>query len=243
MTENKNTPQRSDMRKKKRMNFILNGSIGVVALLIVFIVATIFFGGNSDEAVVSNESIEETNQSDINIPAEDGNEDENDSNNLANDGNVAVNNDSVNDSNSNSENDSNSKSENEANESNNEKESNDNSNDLDGINVDSNNNSEEDDEEWSPIGTEQDELSLVFDSGHVNREEMDKALQYATGLKDNNMEVWRIENGGDSKTAVGFVSTYDGRHTPYKVTLSWVEGEGWKPVSVEEQQSNPYISG
>lgn len=226
MSENKNyTPQRSDIRKKKRLNLILNGSIGVVALLIIFISATMFLGGDSDEAAVSNDSNQD-NQSDINISTEDGEED----NNSNIDGEVAINDNNDNNS------------ENETNE---ENDTNDNSNDLDGINVDSNNNEEAEEEEgeWRPVGTDQEELSLVFDSGHVNRDEMEKALQYATGISESDMTVWRIENGGGGDTAVGFVSTYDDRHTPYKVTISWVENEGWKPVSVEEQSSNPYISG
>lgn len=233
------TPQRSDMKKKKRLNLILNGSIGIVALLIIFISGTIIFGSDSEDASVSNNSSqEENNQTDLNISSNEENEENNFSNEENdNSGNISVNNDED----SSSENDADQES-NEATENNeNNENSNGDSSDLDGADIDNNDgNSEETDGEWGPIGTAQDELSLEFDSGTVNRDEMNRALEYATGLSQDEMEVWRIENGGDSQSAVGTVSTYEERHTPYKVTLSWVENEGWMPVSVEELSSNPY---
>lgn len=97
-------------------------------------------------------------------------------------------------------------------------------------------------EKWEPIGTVQEEpFVAVFEKDHVNWQEMTRALQYATGLGDE-MIIWWLGNGGDHQSAVGIVSTGETKNTPLKVRLEWVTNRGWKPVSVEELDENPYLS-
>ncbi len=215
MSYNDYTPMRSDNRKKRKLNVILNVSIGLVALLIIVVGGTLFFSGGSEEAVPAD--TEQQNDDNMNV---DGNDTENDG------GDISIN---TNDSNEVEE----------PNEDNSDAEDNSN-NDFDNDN-EANDNSE--DGEWGPIGTVQEEpFTAVYEKSHVNWDEMTRALQYATGLSENDMTVWYIGNGGDHQTAVGTVSTSENRHSPYEVTLSWVENEGWMPVSVEKKNSNPYIN-
>lgn len=229
--------QRTDMRKKKKMNRMLNVSIGIVALLIVFIGGMLILGGDSDEAVLSDEMEENESNNDNNgMNTNDAEGEENNSDNISVDENTSTSdNDQENNSSEPEMNESNNNENEDMNESNNENE------DMN----DSNNEGEEsldsEDGEWDPIGTSQGEsFSPDYGDGTVNREEMDRALSYATGLSSEEMTVWRVENGGDQKTVVGTVSTSENKNQPYKVIISWVENEGWMPVSVERLSSNPY---
>lgn len=96
------------------------------------------------------------------------------------------------------------------------------------------------DGEWEPIGTVQEEPFIaVYDKNHVNWEEMTRALQYATGIGDD-IVIWWLGNGGDHLSAEGYVSDSVNKDTPYKVRLQWVTNRGWKPVSVEQLNENPY---
>ncbi len=85
---------------------------------------------------------------------------------------------------------------------------------------------------WEPIGTVQEEpFTAVYDSSHVNWDEMTEALKYATEI-DGDMTIWYLGNGGDAQSAVGTVSGDDGQK--YEVRIEWVENRGWKPIYVEE---------
>ncbi|WP_062049950.1 YrrS family protein [Bacillus sp. JCM 19034] len=95
--------------------------------------------------------------------------------------------------------------------------------------------------EWEPIGTTQSELRLEFSEGSVNRQEMDRALSYASGLRLEEMTVWRIENAGDQRSVRGVVSNYENSETPYEIYLEWQDGEGWLPVQMNQLDRNPYL--
>ena len=92
--------------------------------------------------------------------------------------------------------------------------------------------------EWKPVGTTQSgEHNTVFDQNAVDWQEMILAYSYATGIDKNNMTVWWNENGGAPNTALGTISE-KGSDQTYRVLIQWVEGEGWKPVKVEELIEN-----
>ncbi|WP_079509848.1 YrrS family protein [Mesobacillus jeotgali] len=92
--------------------------------------------------------------------------------------------------------------------------------------------------EWKPVGTTQSgEHNTVFDQNAVDWQEMILAYSYATGIDKNNMTVWWNENGGAPNTAVGTISE-KGNDQTFRVTIEWAEGEGWKPVKVEELIQN-----
>lgn len=85
--------------------------------------------------------------------------------------------------------------------------------------------------DWKAIGTEQSGPHTTnYDEGSQDRIEMEKAIQSATGLSDMT-PLW-IGNGGDQKV-VATVSSPD-QLDIYRVYLSWIDGEGWKPTKVEE---------
>lgn len=92
--------------------------------------------------------------------------------------------------------------------------------------------------EWKPVGTTQSgEHATVFDENSADWQEMVLAYSYATGIPKDNMTVWWNENGGAPNTAVGTVSE-KGSDQAYRVAIQWVDGEGWKPVKVEELIQN-----
>lgn len=92
--------------------------------------------------------------------------------------------------------------------------------------------------EWKPVGTTQSgEHNTVFDQNAVDWQEMILAYSYATGIDKNNMTVWWNENGGAPNTAVGTISE-KGSDQTFRVSIQWVDGEGWKPVKVEELIEN-----
>ncbi|AOM82513.1 YrrS family protein [Salisediminibacterium beveridgei] len=227
---------RSEVRRKKRMNTILNVAIGLVALLIVVISASMFMGGNDDSVAVNDdqdiEEIEnneneqnEENTIDADIDeSSDENNQENVDNESSSDENVEAN-----------ENGSNDQTENENDTS---------SNNDEGSNNESaagNSNGEVTEGEWGPIGTVQDEpFTAVYDRDHVNWEEMTRALEYAMNTDEEDMIIEWLGNGGDHETAVGTVSLREDRSEVYEITLSWVENEGWMPTEKEQLSSNPY---
>lgn len=96
------------------------------------------------------------------------------------------------------------------------------------------------DGEWEPIGTSQTgEFSHDFNRSGTNWAEMTQAIQYATGL-DENMIIWRLENGGSPTRARGVVSSPDSQDRPYEVYIEWVDGHGWMPVEKQQLSSNPH---
>lgn len=88
---------------------------------------------------------------------------------------------------------------------------------------------------WEPVGTKQKdgEHTNSFEEGSVDWEEKQRALQYATGLSPDEITYWWIGNGGSSSTAKGIVSKAENKAEPFVVMLEWVDGQGWKPTSVE----------
>ncbi|MCM3669978.1 YrrS family protein [Mesobacillus maritimus] len=90
------------------------------------------------------------------------------------------------------------------------------------------------DPNWKPVGTTQTgEHAAVYDDSSVDWQEMLKAISYATNIDVNNMTVWRLGNNGSPQHAIGTVSEKGGS-TTYRVAIEWVDGEGWKPVKMEE---------
>ncbi|MDQ0414503.1 MULTISPECIES: YrrS family protein [Mesobacillus] len=91
---------------------------------------------------------------------------------------------------------------------------------------------------WKPVGTTQTgDHTPAFDESTVDWQEMILAYSYATGIDKNNMTLWWNENGGAPNTAVGTISE-KGSDQTFRVWIQWVDGEGWKPVKVEELIQN-----
>lgn len=94
--------------------------------------------------------------------------------------------------------------------------------------------------EWEPVGTSQTgPFQHDFNRGSQNWAEMEKALQYATAIPIEEMTIWRLENGGE-RIAIGTVSDASTHETPYRVTMQFVENEGWQPIEVIQLDYNPF---
>lgn len=87
---------------------------------------------------------------------------------------------------------------------------------------------------WKPVGTSQSEPHAAqYDKNSQDWAEMIQAMSYATGLSESDMTIWFIGNNGSPNDAKGTISSKD-KTQNYKVEITWVENEGWKPVKVEK---------
>jgi hypothetical protein len=87
---------------------------------------------------------------------------------------------------------------------------------------------------WSPVGTSQTGPHAAnYDKGSQDWAEMTKALSYATGIAESDMVIWFLGNNGSPNDAVGTISPKD-KSAKYKVYITWVENEGWKPTKIEK---------
>ena len=62
---------------------------------------------------------------------------------------------------------------------------------------------------------------------------MTKALSYATGIPESDMIIWFLGNNGGPNDAAGTISPKD-KSVKYKVYITWVENNGWKPTKIEK---------
>lgn len=87
--------------------------------------------------------------------------------------------------------------------------------------------------DWQPVGTTQTgEHVAVYDGNSTDWQEMLQAISYGTGLEQNNMTVWFLGNNGQNQS-IGTISSKD-QSVFYRVFLEWVDGQGWKPIKIEE---------
>ncbi|SDN45332.1 YrrS family protein [Alkalicoccus daliensis] len=248
-------PQRQNYRKKRKINTVLNISIGLVALLILVVSINLFLNSGSNNladennsgelASAENNNTENTNNISINT-----NDNENENNAGEENLNVSINNeennneDNMNNENENTNEENNGNNENNENEENNGNNENEENNNRENEENNGSNENESPDGEWEPIGTEQTGgLSGSYERNSQNWQEMVEAITYAVGLPNDEDEIalWRIENGGSPESAVGTLSPHGGDYdSPYQVRIEWVEGEGWQPVDVTRLNSNPY---
>lgn len=216
---------RRNKRQRKNADKILNISIGIVLLLILLIGGQLLLGGKSDpvssDKVTENEPLDDENELDENQeqdeipeslePLEEENEDQSSSQ-------PELNESKQQETHTSSE-----------------------QNNVRPTENNNRNNAGAEAGQWTPIGTVQPEpFTAVYDQEHVNWQEMTRAFQYATGIGEN-ITIWWIRNGGNHQSAIGIVSDYPNRNTPYEVRIEWVTNQGWKPVSVKKLDSNPYL--
>ncbi|MGM8213798.1 YrrS family protein [Virgibacillus sp. W0430] len=87
---------------------------------------------------------------------------------------------------------------------------------------------------WEPIGTVQEEPHTVqFKKESEDWAEMESAISIATGISKEEMVTYWIGNAGDQK-AIGTVYASNNESDIYRVTIEWVEHQGWKPILVEK---------
>ncbi|WP_240390604.1 YrrS family protein [Bacillus sp. Y1] len=203
--------------KRRKTNLILNGLIGIVLVLII-VVSGVIFWGNDDKATTEKEQEQSVEASNEANEGEESSKEETEGSDSETDEE-----DSSTESSS-----SNEESSEEASSSDNEEaivtEGGADSNVVRTI-VNPN---------WEPIGTSQTGEHTNVYSG-VDWDEMVSAIEYATGLSEDNMTIKFLGNDGHNKSK-GTVFSKD-RTQIYRVSIEWVDGQGWKPTLVEELAS------
>ncbi|CEG27964.1 DUF1510 family protein [Bacillus sp. B-jedd] len=92
---------------------------------------------------------------------------------------------------------------------------------------------------WKPAGTSQSgSHEVTIQKGSPDWNDMHNALAQAIGTDTNNMTTWWLERDRSSDGgAIGTV-TAKGSDQAYRVYIQWVDGQGYKPVKVEELHEN-----
>ena len=202
--------------RKKKTNTILNVLIGVVLLLIIIVVVNLVTGDKEEkdiaqepketESVSESSEVEEEESEDIELTTEEIAE-EDEQNETATE-----------------ENDSTTESGTSSNDSNEIIEESDDPN-VEAVVVDPS---------WEPIGTAQvGEHVSSYTKDTVDWEEKVDALAYAANLDPSNMIVQFLGNGGSLQKSIGTVTSKDGKEI-YRISLEWVDGQGWKPTKKEK---------
>lgn len=92
---------------------------------------------------------------------------------------------------------------------------------------------------WNPVGTVQEgPHTTSYDDGSVDRQEMSKAVEVATGIPAEEQTIWWVGRAGDQ--SVEYTVSRKDEETTYRVHLTWIENEGWKPTLVEQLIENKH---
>lgn len=212
--------QRNHKRKK---NNILNILIGIVILLIIIVTVNIVTG--DDEKESANQSDVTTELEEDNVESESIEEEEDkESEEVEGDSTESTDSSSSNDDTT-SEKEENEDTDVEENEAGTVSTEPSNDTNVESVIVDSG---------WEPIGTEQSgEHVSSYDSSSVDWDEKVKALAYAANLDTSSMYVKFLGNGGSPQKSIGTVTSKDGSEI-YRISLEWIDGEGWKPTKKEK---------
>ncbi|KQL34166.1 YrrS family protein [Psychrobacillus sp. FJAT-21963] len=219
MSEN-NRRANSRFNRKKKANRILNILIGIVLLLIIVVVVNIVSDDTDTTKEEKNTEVsEETmNDEESGSTEADENETETDQNNTTETVETE------------DKSESNEETQSEENEETNTEE---NTEVITETSNDPNVESVIIDPSWKPIGTSQTgEHTSSYDTKSVDWAEKVQALSYGAGLDPSNMYVKFLGNGGSPQKSIGTVTSKDGNEI-YRISLEWIDGEGWKPTKKE----------
>ncbi|AWE08129.1 hypothetical protein DCE79_12325 [Lysinibacillus sp. 2017] len=87
--------------------------------------------------------------------------------------------------------------------------------------------------DWQAYPTEQTgEHVSAFEKGNIDYEEKLKAIFSVIDLQQENSIVLSVRNNGNTKSAIAVVTSMD-KEKKYRVSIEWIDGEGWKPVQLE----------
>lgn len=227
MSEN-NRRANSRLNRKKKANRILNILIGIVLLLIIVVVVNIVSDDTDTTKEEKNTEVsEETmNDEETGSTVADENETETDQNNTT----ETVETEDKSESNEETQSEENE-------ETNTEENTEENTEVITEASNDPNVESVIIDPSWKPIGTSQTgEHASSYDTKSVDWAEKVQALSYGAGLDPSNMFVKFLGNGGSPQKSIGTVTSKDGNEI-YRISLEWIDGEGWKPTKKEVLKS------
>lgn len=87
---------------------------------------------------------------------------------------------------------------------------------------------------WQPTPTTQTGQHVSsYDSSSVDWSEKVATVTSVTGIDQNNMIIWRMQNNGGPNSSIATVSTKD-KSQMYRISMEWVDNEGWLPVKLEQ---------
>lgn len=90
------------------------------------------------------------------------------------------------------------------------------------------------DKNWKPTKTAQVGPHVsMYQKGTLDWEEKIETLSRTSGLDVDNMIVLRVGNNGGAQNAIGVVTSLDGVEK-YRISMEWVDNEGWLPVKMEK---------
>ncbi|QDP40687.1 YrrS family protein [Radiobacillus deserti] len=91
--------------------------------------------------------------------------------------------------------------------------------------------------DWEPIGTQQEGNHVItFEQGTVDWKEMMDAVSMATGLSRTDMIQWWVSRSGDQ--SVQATVSNPSETEIYRVSVKWVDHQGWQPTLVEQLKEN-----
>ena len=86
---------------------------------------------------------------------------------------------------------------------------------------------------WEAYPTQQTgEHVSTFKKGDIDYEEKLKAIFSVTDLQQENSFILSVRNNGTAQSAIGVVTSKD-KEKKYRVSIEWIDGQGWKPVKLE----------
>lgn len=87
---------------------------------------------------------------------------------------------------------------------------------------------------WPPVGTSQTGPHTTnFNTGSQDRIEIKQAVSLVTGISENDMIEWWVENGGEQKVIATVSDKTESDPETYRVYLSWIDNEGWQVTKLE----------
>lgn len=96
------------------------------------------------------------------------------------------------------------------------------------------------DENWQAYPTKQQNIGAQhvssYEVGSIDWQEKITTIATITGLSEDDMTVWFVKNNGGPTKAIGTVSSKNQKEK-YRVSIQWIENEGWQAEKVEVLQS------
>ncbi|SFL79683.1 Protein of unknown function [Gracilibacillus orientalis] len=223
---------RKDRFEKKRTNTKAITWLSIVGgILVVLIIALIVFGGNDQNTPVATDGQEKNNDTEEN-------EDENTDGNGLNENPEKQSEDSS-ETTSEDESDQEEPQVDEETEED-ENEQNDEDMQLNEVESEDENVINAYEGNWEPIGTQQEGThTTTFEEESIDWQEMMKAVEVATEVPVEEQVTWWFGRAGDQR-AEATVSPKSNQNETYRVTMKWVEEQGWQPLLVEELIENKY---
>ncbi|GGM30991.1 putative membrane protein YrrS [Paraliobacillus quinghaiensis] len=90
---------------------------------------------------------------------------------------------------------------------------------------------------WAPVPTSQEEPHVItWEQSSVDWQEMLEAGELATGIAPDAMSYLWVSGDGPQSVIATFSNSDQTEH--YRVYISWIENQGWKPTKVEVLEEN-----